>query len=59
MFPAFEEQYLHIFTTHMQASYNENDGKMNDVNDRMRLRQVPPLSSIWHCLSSFDVTLLS
>ena len=35
-----EDQYLHVFTTHMQASYNENDSSINILNDRARLGQV-------------------
>lgn len=34
------DRYLHIFTTHMQASYYENSEAINLVNDQARLKQV-------------------
>lgn len=38
--PPTEEQFVHVFTTHLQASYNENDGAVNSINDNARLAQV-------------------
>jgi endonuclease/exonuclease/phosphatase family metal-dependent hydrolase len=34
-----DHDYLHLFTTHMQASYYENDDKLNAINDQARMSQ--------------------
>lgn len=39
-----DDKFLHLFTTHMQASYNENSGNTNTVNDQARTSQVQELT---------------
>jgi len=41
-------QYLHLFTTHMQASYNDSAPHQNIINDSSRLGQVDELSAFVH-----------
>jgi len=39
-----EDSYLHVFTTHMQASYYDNAPHLNVINDKMRSNQVVELA---------------
>jgi len=38
-------QYLHVFTTHMQASYYDTAAQNNAINDRMRIGQVNEIAA--------------
>jgi endonuclease/exonuclease/phosphatase family metal-dependent hydrolase len=38
------DNYMHLFTTHMQASYYDNSDDLNTVNDHMRTCQVTEMA---------------
>jgi len=41
-------QYVHLFTTHMQASYFDSEDHQNVINDKSRLGQVDELADFIH-----------